>query len=115
MNTYLTSIVGHQYCEDVLAVSMKQAAELAVIEYTQRYFQNAKILDHRYEVEIEEERFSVHIYHKLITDVKLTEDIDCPFCSEPGLDLIGLKIHLARYCDQYDKLTVPKRIISNAT
>ena len=28
--------------------------------------------------------------------------IECPFCGEDDFDKIGLKIHLTRYCEEYD-------------
>uniref|UniRef100_A0A6M3KZ47 Uncharacterized protein n=1 Tax=viral metagenome TaxID=1070528 RepID=A0A6M3KZ47_9ZZZZ len=32
------------------------------------------------------------------------EDLTCPFCGEPDFDKIGLKIHLERWCEEYEKL-----------
>ncbi len=29
--------------------------------------------------------------------------IACPFCKEDGFDLVGLKSHMARYCEVYQK------------
>lgn len=30
-------------------------------------------------------------------------EVVCPFCGENDFDLIGLKCHLARHCEPYDK------------
>ncbi len=29
--------------------------------------------------------------------------IVCPFCKEDGFDLVGLKFHMAHYCEEYQK------------
>ena len=34
------------------------------------------------------------------------EDIKCPFCGEDGFDLVGLKLHLIRYCEVYANLNI---------
>ena len=31
------------------------------------------------------------------------ENVVCPFCSEDDFDLVGLKYHLARYCEEFNK------------
>lgn len=38
-----------------------------------------------------------------MNDEKLTI---CPFCKETEFDLIGLKLHLMLYCDEYKTLDV---------
>lgn len=30
-------------------------------------------------------------------------DIVCPFCDEKDFDLVGLKAHLQRWCEAFDK------------
>lgn len=36
---------------------------------------------------------------------------DCPFCNEKEVasDLVGLKIHLENFCDDYHELSLPKK------
>jgi hypothetical protein len=32
-------------------------------------------------------------------------DVACPFCGEPGFDLIGLKLHLLnQWCDEFNEV-----------
>ena len=32
----------------------------------------------------------------------------CPFCGEGDFDLIGLKVHLQQFCDEFDALPVQR-------
>jgi predicted DsbA family dithiol-disulfide isomerase len=36
-------------------------------------------------------------------DIDPRQDILCPFCWDGGFDLIGLKLHLERYCTIYEE------------
>lgn len=38
------------------------------------------------------------------------EYIKCPFCNENDFDLLGLKIHLVNYCEEYDKIDTRRNI-----
>jgi hypothetical protein len=40
----------------------------------------------------------------------MNENIICPFCNEDGFDLIGLKIHLIRYCSMYEETPLADHI-----
>ena len=46
----------------------------------------------------------------ILTDVlgelKVKPDMTCPFCDETGFDDIGLKNHLAMYCDEFQKVPI---------
>ena len=36
----------------------------------------------------------------------MSEDVICPFCSEPGFDLLGLKLHLTNgHCVIFENLS----------
>lgn len=34
----------------------------------------------------------------------------CPFCGEDDFDLIGLKLHLLRWCKKFDDLQTEQRL-----
>lgn len=33
-------------------------------------------------------------------------NIKCPYCDESDLDLVGLKIHLLNYCEDFNELEI---------
>ena len=37
---------------------------------------------------------------------QIDDNLECPFCRENGFDLIGLKNHLIRYCDEFNNLDI---------
>lgn len=36
----------------------------------------------------------------------MNEEVTCPFCKETGFDSVGLKYHLAHYCDKFQETPV---------
>lgn len=48
-----------------------------------------------------------------MTDAQTNEDVakpyvNCPFCGEHDFDLYGLKMHLLRWCEDFDNCKEPK-------
>lgn len=35
-----------------------------------------------------------------------SDDLRCPFCGEDDMDAIGLKLHLMKWCEEFDKVDV---------
>lgn len=35
-----------------------------------------------------------------------TGEVTCVFCGESGYDLVGLKLHLQLFCEEYKKLEI---------
>ena len=43
-------------------------------------------------------------------DEEIVEVHECPFCCEEDFDLVALKIHLLNSCDEFRKISIPKKL-----